>query len=106
MGATTNMKNDLTQLLRHAREIRDRRARLDPRRVAAAEMSSSLAHARADAAQDLVDLLERILAAQRIAQQTLRASGMPDPAAALAWIGPDRQPLTAASLYAIAEIDA
>lgn len=99
------MKNDLTQLLRHAREIRDRRARLDPRKVDSHEMSASLATHRQQAAQDLVDLLERLLAAQNLAKQTLLDAGLPDAAAPLAWIGPNRQPLTAAVLYAIADID-
>lgn len=99
------MKHDLTKILNHARETRSRRARIDPRKVEAEEMSSSLATFRQEIAQDTVDLLERLLAVQRLARQTLLDAGMPPPDAPLAWVGPDRLPITAAAFYSIAAID-
>ena len=38
-------------------------------------------------------------------KQTVSVADLPDAAAPLAWIGDSRQPLTAAVLYAIADID-
>jgi hypothetical protein len=99
------MKHDLTKILNHARETRSRRARIDPRKVEAEQMSSSLATFRTEIAQDTVDLLERLLAVQRLARQTLLDAGMPAPDAPLAWVGPDRSPITAAAFYSIAAID-
>jgi hypothetical protein len=99
------MKHDLAKILSHARETRSRRARIDPRKVEAEQMSSSLATFRTEIAQDTVDLLERLRAAQRLARQTVIAAGMPAPEVPLAWVGPERVPITAAVFYSIAYID-